>query len=93
MVQDRGMNVVRWNLQGRRERIAGAARRPAGVDGRRREDVVEVVQLQQAGSGFRHVRGRPGTTAWCFGVGGHEHSQLAQIVPDQGSKFKGTDED
>jgi hypothetical protein len=81
-----GMNTVRWNLQGRRERIAGEAA-PAGAGGGRggggRGGGGGAAPAGGA-PGFATFEATPGTYRVVLSVGGREYTQLAQIVPDPG---------
>jgi hypothetical protein len=83
-----GVNVVRWNLQGRRERIAGEAA-PAGAGGGRGGGGGGGrggggAAPAGAATGFAMFEAVPGTYRVVLSVGGREYSQLAQIVPDPG---------
>jgi len=83
-----GVNVVRWNLQGRRERIAGEAA-PAGAGGGRGGGGgggrgAGGAAPAGAATGFATFEAVTGTYRVVLSVGGREYSQLAQIVPDPG---------
>jgi uncharacterized membrane protein YgcG len=87
-----GVNTVRWNLQTRREQIAGEAT-PAGRGGGRgagggggggRAGGAGAAPAAGAG-GFTNVGQAPvGTYRVVLVVGGKEYSQTALIVPDPG---------
>ncbi len=88
-----GVNTVRWNLQGRRERIAGEAVAAAGRGGRGGGGGAGGGRGAGAGAdagaaaGFANFAAPTGTYRVVLSVGGREYTQLAQIVPDPGSEL------
>jgi hypothetical protein len=86
-----GVNTVRWNLQMRREQIAGEAAAAGGRGGGRgggggggRAGGAGAAPAAGAG-GFTNVGQAPvGTYRVVLVVGGKEYSQTALIVPDPG---------
>ena len=85
-----GVNSVRWNLQGRRERIAGEAVAGAGRGGRGGGGGAAGGRGAGAGAdagaaaGFANFAAPTGSYRVVLSVGGREYTQLAQIVPDPG---------
>ena len=86
-----GVNTVRWNLQGRRERIAGEAVAAAGGRGGRGGGGgagggrgAGAGADAGAAAGFATFAAPTGTYRVVLSVGGREYTQIAQIVPDPG---------
>ncbi len=76
-----GMNVVRWNLQGRRERIAGEAA-PVGPGAGRGGG--RAGGAPPAAGTFATFTAPRGVYRVVLSVGGREYTQLASIVADPG---------
>lgn len=83
-----GVNSVRWNLQGRRERIAGEAP-PAGAGGGRGGGGGRAGGAGAGGGApgtgnFATFQAPQGTYRIVLSVGGRDYTQLGQIVADPG---------